>query len=84
MYRQYVSKLTDKQLKKHNRFCLVIALGFLMGMIAMVILSLKQISDENESATFTALIPVILMPMIFIPLSYSSALSTETKRRQNQ
>lgn len=84
MFKEHVSKLTDNQLKKRNKLSLGIAIGFLIGMIALVILSLLQISNQNDNATFTASTPAILMPLIFIPLFYSSALSTEIKKRKNQ
>lgn len=80
MFKEHVAKLTDSQLKSRNRICLGIAVLFLIGMIALLVLSLLQISDEN--ATFTALTPTILMPIIFIPLLYSSSLSAEIKSRK--
>lgn len=84
MFKEHLSKLTDSQLKKRNKFCLGIAIGFLIGMIGVVILSLMQISNQNENATFTALAPALAMPIIIFPLVYSSALSSEIKRRKNQ
>lgn len=82
MFKQHVAKLSAKQLKNHNKFCLGISIGFLIGMITLIVLSLFQISNQNENATFTAMAPVIAMPLIFIPLGYSSALSSEIKRRK--
>ena len=82
MYKQHVSRLSDSQLKFRNRICLGIALGFLLGMICIIILSLRQISNQNDNAIYVAMAPAILMPLIFIPLSYSSALNSEIKRRK--
>ena len=82
MFKEHVSKLKDNQLKTRNKFCLGIAIGYLIGMIALIVLSLFQISNQNDGATFTALTPVIAMPLIFLPLTYSSALSAEIKRRK--
>jgi len=83
MLKEHVSKLTDKQLKNRNRFCLGIAIGFLIGMIAVIILSLLQISDQNSNATFSALAPALSMPIMLLPLYYSSVLSSEIKRRKS-
>lgn len=83
MFKEHVSKLTEKQLKKRNGLCLGMAIGFLMGMIALITISLIQISNQNDSATFTALAPTILMPLIFIPLLYSSALNSEIKKKKS-
>ena len=83
MLKEHVSKLTDKQLKNRNRFCLGIAIGLLIGMIAVIILSLLQISDQNSNATFTALAPALLMPIMLLPLYYSWVLSSEIKRRKS-
>lgn len=82
MFKKQVSKLSDHQLKKRNSLCLGIAATFLMGMILVLVISLKQISNQNDMAIYTALAPAILMPVIFIPLSYSSTLRTEIKRRK--
>jgi len=82
MFKEHVSNLTDDQLRKRNRLCLGIAIGFLVGMIGVVILSLFQISNQSDKATFTALLPALAMPLIFIPILYSSALSAEIKRRK--
>ena len=84
MFKEHVSKLSDSQIKNRNRICLGIAIGFLMGMIGVLIFSLMQVSDQNDNATYTALAPAILMPVIFIPLVYSGALSSEIKRRKKQ
>lgn len=70
MLDNHLSQLTNKQLLKRNKFCLGIAIGFLLGMIVILVLALKQISDQNEAATFTALGPVVIMPLILIPLTY--------------
>jgi hypothetical protein len=59
MFKQHVSKLTTKQLKNSNRYCLAIAIGFLAGMIRLIVLSLMQLSNQNSGATFTALPPTI-------------------------
>jgi hypothetical protein len=82
VFKEHVSKLTDSQLKNRNRICLGTAILFLIGMIVLLLLAFIQISDHNESATLTALTPAILMPLIFIPLLYSSSLSNEIKSRK--
>lgn len=82
MFKEHVSKLSDAQLKNRNKLCLGIAIGFLIGMAAAVGFSLFQVSNQDNNATWTALMPSIVMPIIFIPLLYSSALSTEIKKRK--
>ena len=82
MFKAQVSKLTDSELKKRNRLCLGIAIGFLLAMIVALIWSLIQISNQNENATFIALSITVSMPIIFLPLLYSSALSAEIKKRK--
>lgn len=82
MFKEHVSKLSDEQLKNRNKFCLGVSIGFLIGMVAVVGYALYQISNQDDGATFTALAPALAMPLIFIPLLYSSALSAEIKRRQ--
>lgn len=82
MFKEHVSKLSDAQLKNRNRLCLGIAIGFLFGMAAAVGFSLFQVSNQDDNAIWTALMPSIIMPIIFIPLLYSSALSAEIKKRK--
>ena len=82
MLDKHLLQLSDNQLRNRNRRCLGIALSFLIGMIVVLIISLKQMSNQSENVIFMALTPTILMPLIFIPLLYSSALSKEIKRRK--
>ena len=82
MFDKHLLQLSDNQLRNRNRLCLGIALSFLIGMNVVLIISLKQMSNQSENVISMALTPTILMPLIFIPLLYSSALSKEIKRRK--
>lgn len=84
MFNKHISQLNDNQLVQRNRLCLGIAISFLIGMIVVLIISLKQMSNQSENVIFIALTPTILMPLIFIPLLYSSALSKEIKKRKSK
>lgn len=74
---------TSVQLKKWNKISMTIAILILVVMFALVLLSLFEVSDGSERAWFMAITPTILLPLIFVPLLFSSAISSEIKKRNS-
>lgn len=60
-----------------------IAISVLFLMCFLIGMAMYQIKSGNESATFTALAPAILAPLMVIPLAHARSLSKEIERRKS-
>jgi len=76
--------LTDKQLKKRNKICLAIAIVILGVMAFFVGVSLYLSSHETSYEWVLYLVPSVILPLTMVPILFSIAISSETKRREKE
>ena len=77
----FIKTKTTLQLKKWNKLFLGVAIIILSLMVLVVCVSLYQISEGGTSIWLPLSAPIILGPLAFVPLLFSSAISKELKKR---
>lgn len=75
--------LSEEQLIKRKKIFLGIAMVMLLGMIAVLFIALRDISQEAENQILPFIVPTILGPLTFFPIILSSLIATELKKRKD-